>query len=404
MVVNSVSQSQARSQFPALDSGFAYLENAGGSQVPHCVTDAMFQFMRESYVQTTAGYPASDRATEVGYRAHEFAETLVGAEDKGKVILGSSTSQLMAMIAASYADVLSPGDEVVISVANHEANVGCWARLARQGVVIKWWGVDPTSGAMSLDELDALLTTRTKIVAIPHTSNLLGNIVDVAQVADMAHAVGARLAVDGVAYAAHDLMEVAEWGVDYYGYSTYKVYGPHMGVMFARDDAIAEIEGPNHFFVDKEDVPRKFELGCLSFEGCAGLVALAEYLTFLASRPVFDRETVRLAMAQMRRWESPVTDKLLGYLARKDGVRVVGPLTGNRMPTVSFVSEKLSSPEVASFVNSHDIGIRYGHMYSHRLTEALGVDTETGFVRVSAVHYNTVEEIDRLCEALDKVL
>jgi len=404
MVANSISQLTARAQFPALGSDFIFLENAGGSQLPRCVIDAMASFMVESYVQTTAGYPASDRATEIGEQAHRVSEVLVGAEDAGKVILGASTTQLMVMLASCFSQILKPGDEVIVSVANHEANAGPWARLDRFGVVVKWWGVDPETGEMRLEDLQSLLSNRTKIVAFPHTSNLLGNVVDVAAVTKMVHEVGGKVVVDGVAYASHGFMEAAKWGVDFYSYSTYKVYGPHMAALFGRFEALEELDGPNHFFVGKHEIPYKFELGSLPWEGCAGIAALPEYLKLLAGREVMDRETARLASAQMRDWEKPVTTKLLDYLASKPTVRVVGPTSGDRVPTVSFVSSRTSSPGIAAHVNKHKIGIRYGHMYSHRLTEALGVSPDTGFARVSAVHYNTVDEIERLCVLLDDVV
>lgn len=398
-----VDQATARAQFPSLASGFAFLENAGGSQVPKWVIDAMSQFLCDSYVQTTAGYPHSDRATAVAEDAHAFCETFMGVDDTGKVILGPSTSQLLFNLAVSMAPCLKSGDEVIVSVANHEANIGPWLWLEQFGVVVKWWSVDSETGHSSLEELAGLLTDRTKIVAFPHTSNLLGNIADIRAITDLVHSCGARVVVDGVAYAPHAAMDVATWGVDFYVYSTYKVYGPHMAALYGRSDALEGLRGQNHFFVADSDWPRKFELGCLSFEGCAGLVALGDYLCLLSGHKEFQREAVILATAQMRAWERPLTERLLDFLKSRSSVRVVGPLSEDRMPTVCFVSSRVSSPSVAEQVNGESMGIRYGHMYSHRLTEALGVDPTTAFVRVSAVHYNTVDEIERLCRRLDEI-
>ncbi len=394
----------ARAWFPSLASGFAYLENAGGSQLPGCVIEAMTRFMRESYVQTGAGYPASDRATETASAAHAFCEQLMGAEDKGRVVLGASTTQLCHMLAGCYSRLLQPGDEVVVSVANHEANAGPWAMLERFGIVVKWWGVDPDTGLSDPAALQALLTERTKIVAFPHTSNLLGDVADVPALTRMVHDAGARVVVDGVAFASHGFMEVAAWDVDFYVFSTYKVYGPHMAALYGRHDAWAELQGPNHFFIPHDEVPRKFELGCLSYEACAGLVELGEYLQFLAGRTAMDRETVRLATARMREFEAPLIARLFDVLESKPGVRVLGPGRTGRVPTVSFLSPRTPSPDVAAHVNREAIGIRHGHMYSYRLCEAVRIPTDTGVVRVSAVHTNTVEEIDRLAAALNPVL
>lgn len=372
--------------------------------MPSCVLEAMTTFLVESYVQTTAGYPHSDRATQTADSAHAFCETFMGARGTGKVILGPSTSQLLLNLAVSLAPSIKVGDEIIVSSANHEANIGPWLWLEQFGARVRWWGVDPESGESSLEDLQALLNEKTKIVAFPHTSNLLGNIAPVTDITRMAHDAGAKVVVDGVAYAPHDLIDVAAWDVDYYAYSTYKVYGPHMAALYGKAAALEDLKGANHFFVAADDWPRKFELGCLSFEACAGIVALADYLCLLAGRQDFDREAVVSATRQMREWERPLTERLLQFLMSKPSVRVVGPLRENRMPTVSFLSTKAEPPTIAIHVNRHNVGIRYGHMYSHRLTEALGVSTDTGFVRVSAVHYNSLEEIDRLCALLDEVV
>ncbi|MBS1713885.1 MAG: aminotransferase class V-fold PLP-dependent enzyme [Armatimonadetes bacterium] len=394
----------ARSQFPALQTSFAFLENAGGSQVPGCVIDAMGRFLRESNVQTTAGYPASDRVTRCVDDAHTFCETLMGAEDKGKVVLGPSTSQLLSMLATCLKRRLEPGDEIVVSVANHEANYGPWSRIATDGVRLTPWGVDAVTGESRVTDLQRLLTPKSKIVAFPHTSNLLGNVADVTEITRAAHAVGAIVVVDGVAYAPHRLMETAAWGVDFYAFSAYKVYGPHMAALYGTHDGWAGLEGPNHFFVPQGEVPRKFELGCLPFEGCAGLSAIGDYLSRLADTPSFSREAAVRSFDLFQGWESVLTSALLAYLGSKSGVRIVGPTEGDRVPTVSFVSDRVPAPAVSAHVNARDIGIRHGHMYSHRLTEALGVDPETGFVRISAVHTNTMDEIGRLCSVLDEIL
>jgi cysteine desulfurase family protein (TIGR01976 family) len=399
----SPSLDAVRAQFPALAQDFAFLENAGGSQVPGCVIDAIARFMAESYVQTGAGYHASDRATETFHAAHEFTNLLVNGVATGRTVLGPSSTALAATLAGAYANRLGPGDEVVVSVANHEANINHWVKLERIGVQVRWWGVDPDTGASSLEALARLLSPKTRLVCFPQTSNLLGDVADVAAVARLAHDAGARVVVDGVAYASHGAPDVAAWDADFYFYSAYKVYGPHIAVLYGRSDAWAELEGPNHFFVPREELPRKFQLGCVPYEACAGIVALGEYLAFLGGGSGRDRGSVEAAYREMRRFEAPLAKILTDYLATKPGVRLVGPREG-RVPTVSFVSERTPSDAVARHGHSRGFGIRHGHMYSHRLCEAMGVPPEPGVVRVSAVHYNTPDEITRLCEALDDVL
>jgi hypothetical protein len=237
--------------------------------------------MLKRYVQLGAGYPMSVAATETVDRAHAFIEELMGGAGAGRAILGPSTTQLCHMLAGCIAKTIRPGDEIVLAETAHEANAGPWLALERCGATIRWWRCDRDAMELTLDGLDAVLSPRTRIVAFPHVSNLLGGILDVAEITRRAHAAGARVVVDGVAFAPHRLMSVAAWDVDWYVYSTYKVFGPHMAALHGRHDAIAELEGPNHFFIPRDKVPYVFELGGASHEGCAGLLALARYLAWL---------------------------------------------------------------------------------------------------------------------------
>jgi selenocysteine lyase/cysteine desulfurase len=281
--------------------------------------------------------------------------------------------------------------------------------LQAHGIEIRWWRVDPGNFTCPGEELGRLLTDRTALVAFPHVSNLLGDIVDVKAITELVHEAGARVVVDGVAYAPHRAMDVDAWDVDWYAYSTYKVYGPHMAALYGREDAIAELTGPNHFFIPREEIPYKFELGGPSHEGCSGLVALGEYLAHVAEVEVSSpcsRSTVERAYDVMTACELPLQARLIEYLASKSGVRIIGPphAEASRVLTVSFVHDRLSSGEITAEVDRNGIAIRNGHMYAYRMCQALGMDPEDGVVRVSGVHYNTPEEIDRLIGVLDRVL
>ncbi|MFZ4507093.1 MAG: cysteine desulfurase-like protein [Fimbriimonas sp.] len=394
------SHAAVRAHFPALASGFAYLENAGGSQVPASVADAIRDYMLNTYVQTGAGYLQSVAATEVVSRAHAWMETFVNTEGTGRVVLGPSSTALVEMIANAYGNVWQPGDEVIIATNNHEANAGPWAKLASRGVVVREWPVNPETFECEIDDLESLLGPRTKMVAFPHVSNLLGQVADVAAITKIVHAVGARVCVDGVAYAPHRAIDVAAWGVDWYVFSNYKVFGPHMATLFGRNDAFAEIKGPNHFFIPDDAVPYKYELGGISHEACAGLLGLQPYFRFLAERDRDDRETIDSAFQAVEALEQAPHDALLAGLQDLP-VRLVGQNPAvKRVPTVSFLHDRLSSPEVVAHVDSANIGIRYGHMYAVRLCKALGIDLSTGVVRVSLAHTSTVDEIDRLLAVL----
>ena len=399
-------RNELRSHFPALASRTVFLENAGGSQVPVQVANRIRDYLLGSYVQLGAGYELSRRSTDLVDRAHNFVRLLMGG-DEGEVILGPSASALLQMLAECYSRILTPGAEVIVAQTGHEANIGPWVRLERFGIESRWWEVNPQSFACSMDRLRDLLSERTALVAFPHVSNLLGEIVDVRAITNLAHEAGARVVVDGVAYAPHRAMRVSDWGVDWYVYSTYKVYGPHMAALWGRDGALSELTGPNHFFL--RDVPYQFELGGVCHEGCAGLLGLAEYLRVFSDgeqTEELDRPGVERAFDIMTACERPLQATLLEYLRSRDDVRIIGPAEDGpqRVGTVSFIHSQKSSKSIAEVVDDSEIVIRHGHMYAYRLCQALDLDPEDGVVRASFVHYNTPEEIQRLLEVLDRAL
>jgi cysteine desulfurase family protein (TIGR01976 family) len=397
-----------RAQFPSLSGDVIYLENAGGSQVPGVVADSIRDYMLSSYVQIGAGYPLSQRCTELVDEAHDFVRMMMNGSG-GEVILGPSTSALLEMLAGCYAKILTPGSEIVVAQTGHEANVGPWKHLERVGFPLRWWEMDPATLSCPLDGLAELLNDRTALVAFPHVSNLLGEIVDIAAITELAHQAGARVVVDGVAYAPHRAIDVSGWDVDWYAYSTYKVYGPHMAALWGRGDAIGDLIGPNHFFVPDDEVPYKFEVGGVSHEGCAGILGLRQYLSFLADQDEtqkLDRAAIERAFDTMTECELPLQARLIDYLRSRGDVRIIGPEdTGpTRVGTISFVHESKSSAEITGVVDRSGIGIRHGHMYAYHLCEAAGLAPDDGVVRVSLVHYNTPEEIDRLIEVFDGAL
>ena len=401
----SVDRSAVRSWFPSLQSQFAYLENAGTSQVPGVVAEAMAHFMTTSYVQLSAGYEASRRADEVVAEAHAWMETFVNAGTTGKVAMGPSTTVMMRHLAGAYGRRLQPGDEIIVADSNHESNAGPWHELARQGIVVRAWPVDPVYGGVTLDGLSVLLNERTKLVTLPHVSNLIGRVEPVREVAAMAHRVGAKVVVDGVAYAPHRAIDVQELGADWYVFSNYKVYGPQMATLFGTNEAFDELEGPNHFFIDAKSIPYKFEPGGVSSVGCAGILALRPYFQFLSGQRSDDRSTVVAGYKAIEKLEEPLTKRVLDYLATKD-VTVHGDatVTENSVATISFTHSKLTSAEIVAAVHRYPVGIRHGHMYAYRLCQALGLDPTDGVVRISMVHYNAEDEVEVLIRALESIL
>lgn len=414
-------RAKCREQFPALAGGWALLENAGGSQVPLCVIDAMSDYMRTKYVQLGAGYPASDAATATVAAGRATCAALMGSDEAAgdAVVVGASASQLLLNLASAFTDILGPEDEIVVSSAAHESNVGPWVRCAaRSRCALKWWAPrGPAAAAITcpLEDLALLLSPRTRVVAIPHVSNLLGEVVDVAAVAAAVRAAAprARVVADGVAFAPHRAMRCAAWGVDFYVYSCYKVMGPHCAALYGRGAAWAELRGPSHYFVHDaahSTTSSKWELGGAPHESAAGVAALAPYLRTLAGEEADGGAaglppppTLARAFATVEALEAPLAARLLAYLrSAAPDYSIVGPPEGaDRVATVSFVHATESSAAIVSACHARQVAVRNGHMYSKRLLEALGIEPEDGVVRASFVHYNTLEEVERLIAALE---
>jgi cysteine desulfurase family protein (TIGR01976 family) len=380
-----------RRQFPALDREWIFLDNAGGSQILGRAIDRVAEFLRTSNVQLGGSYAVSQLAGERVQAGAGALARWIGC-DPSEVVIGSSTTQLLANLASAMVGQLAHGDEIVVTNLDHEANVGAWRRLAERGVVLKQWPVDPESLTLRLEELQPLLTPRTRLVCFTHASNLVGTIHPVAAISRAVHQHGARVCVDGVAYAPHRRIDVRAWDVDYYVFSIYKVYGPHLAALYGKRELLAGLRNINHFFIGDKEVPYKLQPGNVNYELVHTLPAVVEYLESLS----FDEVAAH---------EARLATRLLGFLGAVPGVRILGEraASATRVPTVSFVAEGRSSAEIVRAVDPHRIGIKHGDFYARRLVESLGL-ADGGVVRVSMVHYNTIEEVDRLIAALEPAL
>ena len=408
-VITAATIETIRAQFPSLASGFAFMDSAGGSQVPAVVADAVRDYMLSSYVQVGASYPASQKATQIVADAHDMVNIMFGGEGLGSVIFGQSTSGLCRMLSDCYAEILGPGDEVVVAESGHEANISPWVVLARRGVTVKMWEADGQTGESRLETLASLITAHTKIVAVHHVSNILGAVEPVREVVALARQVGARVVLDSVAYAPHHALDVGAMGVDFCAFSCYKVFGPHMAALWGSNEALAELTGRNRPFIAKDEIPTKFELGGVLHEGCAGLLALKSYFGLLAGRAPndgFDRQVVLDAFSTSFELERSLTERLTDFLRSKPNVRIVGPASGGneRVATISFLHRTLSPAEIVAQTDRQGIGIRHGNFYSYRLMERLGIPPGQGVARVSFVHYISMAEADHLTTVLDQIL
>ncbi len=398
-----------RTRFPGLANGFVYLDNAGGSLPARESIDRIAAYLRETPVQLGASYSVSADAAARLDAATRAVATLIGAPVEG-LVMGPSTSALIGRVARAMTPLLSPGDEIVVTDADHEANITPWRRLATRGIRIRTWRVDRDTGRLEPAALAALLTDRTRLVAVTHVSNVTGSITPLSDVVRLARDAGAEVCVDGVAHAPHRLIDFEALDVDYYAFSFYKVFGPHHAVLAGKPERLAALDNLNHDFFDRADVPYKLQPGAHCYELTAGCHGVVDYLAALGERHgggATLRDRLASAFAAATTHETALAEKLLAYLRTRQDVRIIGESgadTGRRVATVSFVVDGVDSASIPVRLDSHRIGIRYGDFYAPRLIDALGLEKIHGVVRVSMLHYNCAGEIDRLIDGLDAAL
>ena len=398
-----------RAQFPAFAEptlrGQAFFENAGGSYACRPVINRLCEYYRRLKVQPYYRYAAAREAGEWMDRSHaRLAEYLGVTTDE--IHFGPSTSQNTYVLAQAFRKQLAPGDEIVVTDQDHEANSGVWRRLAADGVVVREWRVDRESGRLDPAALDDLLGTRTRLVAFPHCSNVIGEFNPVAAITAKVRAAGATSVVDGVAAAPHGLPDVAALGADVYLFSLYKTFGPHQGLMVVRKPLLDRLPCEGHYFnaalVHKRLVPAGPDHAQV-----AAASGIAEYFDALdahhdggdaGGRPERVRRLLRAA-------ESELLAPLLRHLPARRDLRVLGPLDAHdRAPTVSFVPRSIAPQDLHDRLAARGILCAAGHFYAVRLLEALGEDPARGALRLSFVHYTSPEEIAQLLAALDATL
>jgi cysteine desulfurase family protein (TIGR01976 family) len=409
-MVRDIDLDFVRAQFPAFAepslARLAFFENAGGSYACRPVIERLNEYYRRLKVQPYYAYPASLEAGEwMDAARSRLAEFLnVTAEE---VHFGPSTSQNTYVLAQAFRKLLQPGDEIIVTNQDHEANGGVWRRLAAEGVAVKEWRVDRESGRLDPGDLDALLNERTRLLAFSHCSNVVAHINPVAQVARKARAAGAVTVVDGVSYAPHGLPDVDALGADAYLFSLYKTFGPHQGLMVVRKLLLEALGNEGHYFNGAATHKRLVPAGP-DHAQVAAARGVAEYFDALdahhrASAPAAGRpERVRRLL---RGAELPLLARLLEYLAAHGGVRLLGPAEAEeRAATVAFVPLRRAPSDLVPLLAARGIMAGAGHFYAVRLLEAMGVDPDRGALRLSFVHYTSPDDVDRAIEALDALL
>lgn len=371
-----------RKAFPSLDQKQVFFDNAGGSQVLGTVTASIRSYFEQHNVQLDASYSLSRAATTMFDDAHAVCARYLNAE-ADEIVLGASTTQLLRNL--STALKLTAGDEIIVSAIDHEANIAPWVDLAEQrGLVLRWWRPDHTTNPkLTASDLHSLLSPNTKLVTCTHASNILGTINDVKSIARMAHSVGALVCVDGVGYAAHRPIDVKELGVDFYCLSWYKVYGPHISMLYARQSAQHRVRSLGHYFNSPVGITGKIGLAGASYELVQSLPHVVEYLG------KYDSPKWQAAIAQ----EEHLQGILLAYLCSRPDVTIYGERKSDaalRVSTVSFTVKGWNCNELAQAVERQsNYAVRAGHNYAERLVRDLLGRGQDGVLRVSILHYNT---------------
>ncbi|KAK8159440.1 pyridoxal phosphate-dependent transferase [Phyllosticta citrichinensis] len=395
--MSSFDVATVRDKFPALKQKQFFFDNAGGSQILGDVVDSIVSYLTTTNVQLGASYSVGQQSTAKYTRGVEAAAKYINA-DPDEVVIGASTTQLLRNL--SEALDFSPGDEIIVSALDHEANIAPWVALAAaRNLTLKWWTVPAgtTNPILTPSSLVPLLSSRTRLVTCTHASNILGTIHPIRALADTVHTVpGAYFQVDGVAYAPHARLDMRELGVDFYTFSWYKVYGPHVSLLYGRRAAHeASVRSLGHFFNPSQTLEQKLSLAASNYELTASIPVVVDYM-----------ERVGEAIPAH---EERLQSILLDYLRSKPDVFTIFGVPdadrAKRVPTVSWGVKGKSAKEVVEAVEkTSDFAFRWGHFYSKRLVDDVLQAGEHGVVRFSMVHYNTEEEVKSFVETFDRVI
>lgn len=390
---------KVRESYPALGNGFAWLDGAAGTQVPHAVIDAIAGAYIDGMANVNGVFPASKRCEAIVARARRALADLLGADPDG-VVLGANMTTLTYRFAATLAATWRPGDEVIVTQLDHDANVRPWIQAARHaGANIKWARIDVATGELPADQFEALINDRTRLIAITAASNVLGTVPDVAAVAMAAHDAGALVYVDGVHATPHAPVDMAALGADFYATSAYKWSGPHLSAVAASPSLLEQLS-PDKLTPAPDRIPDRMETGTPPFADLVGVMAAVDHLAGLSqSTARTRRERLVDAMSAVAAYEQSELGYLLAGLASLPRVRLIG-CPARRTATAYFTVDGMPPREVARYLADHKINVWSGHAYAWEVVGALGIRDSGGAVRAGFVHYNVRGESDRLLQAL----
>ena len=401
-----------RGQFPAFSSpvlsGHAFFENAGGSYPCGAVVDRLHRFYTDQKVQPYGPYPGAQAGGAEMDEARDRLAAMMGVRGD-QLSFGPSTSANTYVLAQAVRVWLrNQNAAIVVTNQDHEANSGVWRRLADEGIELREWQVDPATGHLDLADLRRLLADgRVRLVAFPHCSNVVAEINPVAEIAAMARAAGARTVVDGVSYAPHGFPDFAALGCDVYVFSAYKTFGPHQGIMLITEEFGAELPAQGHYF-NADSLYKRFTPAGPDHAQIAACAGMADYVDTLHQHHFGGQATPAERNRQvhdlMRQTEVTVIAPLLDYLAARNDLRLIGPRRAqDRAPTIAVALDRAAEP-VSQALGQQGIACWAGDFYAVRPLQAMGVDLGRGVLRMSAAHYTSAQDVDRLITALDQVL
>ena len=401
-----------RSQFPAFTettlNNFIHIENAGGTYACEQTITALTDFYKKTKVQPYYGFEPSLKAgQQMSLARTRLASWLnVLAEE---VHFGPSTSQNTYVVAQSFRNYLGPKDEIIVTNQDHEANIGAWRKLEAAGVVIKEWQINISTGELETNDLVSLLNENTRFVAFTHCSNVVGSINPAQEWIKLIHSAGALALVDGVSYVGHGFPDIGELGADMYFFSLYKVYGPHLGVMFIKDDLNQTMPNQGHFF--NHDVPiARFTPAGPDHAQIASVNGVIDYFESVYNYHyddvhADDRLKSKRVNHLFKKAEKRNMIPVLELLSEKTSVNLIGKSEPTqRAPTISFTVANQEPADIARLLANENIGIANGNCYATRLMDALAIPRDKGVVRLSFVHYTSSQEINRVINALDRIL
>ncbi|MBN1137376.1 MAG: cysteine desulfurase-like protein [Anaerolineae bacterium] len=412
-----------RAEFPALQQTdstgrpYVYFDGPGGTQVPRSVIAAMEDYLVHANANTHGAFVTSRRSDETIARAREAGADLLNAPSPAEVVFGPNMTTLTFHLSRALARKLGPGDEVVVTRLDHDANIAPWLQLQERGVTVRWADLAQDC-TLDLEGLRRLLNERTRLVAVGYASNAVGTINDVACIAAWAHEAGAWIYVDAVHYAPHGPIDVQALGCDWLVCSIYKMFGPHLGMLWGRHELLADLQ-PDKVRPAPDAVPDRFETGTQNHEGLAGLVAAVDYLAglgeqfgapFAAQYDAFHdrRRNLKTGLAAIQAYERGLAWQLIEGLQRLPGLRIWGISDPGRadwrVPTVSFTCDGLTPAEIAGRLAEQGIFVWDGNFYALAVTERLGLEQQGGLLRVGLVHYNTAAEVERFLAAMRAIL